>query len=185
MGRKAIFLDRDGVLNIPIFKNGRSFAPQNVEDFKIYEGVVDAIERLKKLDYLTIVVTNQPDVGAGLMKIETLHKMHLLLMRELELDDILVCTHTKFDNCACRKPKTGLFKQALLKYDIDFSKSFMIGDRCSDIESGLLVGCRTIFIDRGYTSEEKPVKQDYSCFGLEQAVKWVQIQESMEKRWVL
>ncbi len=148
--RKAVFLDRDGVIVRPEFRDGRSFAPRTLEEFALLPGVAPTLEALKKAGYLLIVVTNQPDVGRGKMQREVLDRMHQSLMASLPLDDIFVCAHAQDAGCGCRKPAPGLLLAAADKWQIDFQRSFMIGDRRSDIEAGEAVGCRTIFVDYNY-----------------------------------
>ena len=154
--RRAIFLDRDGVLVVPEMRDGRSFAPRRVEEFRFYPEAKSALERLKKVGYLLVVVTNQPDVGKGLISRSTLDQMHDLMRLTLPIDRIEVCFHTQSDECSCRKPKPGMLLDAARNCQIDLKRSFMVGDRASDIEAGIAAGCQTIFIDLDYVSELKP-----------------------------
>lgn len=172
-GNSAVFLDRDGVLTIPIFRNGRSYAAQALEDYALYDAAADAVSALKEAGFLTVVVTNQPDVGAGKIPIETLGSMHTELTSKTGVDLIVACTHTKADNCSCRKPKDGMLRSSAKTHNIDLSASFMVGDRKSDVEAGISAGCRTVFLDLGYTSEEKPTNMDYTCTNVSQAVQWI------------
>lgn len=162
MAQKAVFLDRDGVLVIPEFRDGRSFAPKTLESYAHYPEAAASVTRLKEAGYLVAVITNQPDVGKGDVSQDTLSLMHDRLMGELDIDDVFVCTHTREDKCDCRKPKSGLLEKAIEKYDIDTDISYMVGDRASDVTAGLSVGCKTIFIDLNYTSEESPCQQDFT-----------------------
>ena len=149
MKRKAVFLDRDGVLNKPIIREGRSFAPKTLEEFNLIEGATDAVNRLNEAGYLTIVVTNQKDVGTGDLDAIILDRMHKKLRSAMSLDAILVCTCV--DECWCYKPNPGMFREAEKKFNIDLRSSFMVGDRWRDIDAGYNIGCTTIFIDWGYT----------------------------------
>jgi transaldolase len=155
-GRRAVFLDRDGVIVIPEMRDGRSFAPHNLEDFRLYPEARLVLDRLKEAGYLLVVVTNQPDVGKGLISHPTLDQMHDLIRRSLPIDRIEVCTHTQSENCSCRKPKPGMLLAAARECQIDLENSYVIGDRASDVEAGLAAGCETIFIDLDYVSELKP-----------------------------
>jgi D-glycero-D-manno-heptose 1,7-bisphosphate phosphatase len=155
-GRRAVFLDRDGVLVIPDMRDGRSFAPRRLEDFRYYPETKTRLESLKQAGFLLIVVTNQPDVGKGLISPSTLEQMHNRILQELPVDRIEVCTHTQTDECACRKPKPGMLLSAARELQIDLESSFMVGDRASDVEAGIAAGCETIFIDLDYASELKP-----------------------------
>jgi len=150
LSAKAVFLDRDGVINRAVVHDGRPFPPLSLEDLVILPGVPEALRLLKERGFLLIVVTNQPDVGRGSQKQETVEKIHTYLLKQLPLDDIFVCWHGQDGECNCRKPKPGLLLQAANKYGIDFENSFMIGDRWKDIEAGQVVGCTTIFIEKNY-----------------------------------
>lgn len=145
---RAAFLDRDGVLNRAVVRDGRPYAPRTVEDFEILPEAPDAVGRLKAAGYLVIVATNQKDVGAGLMSRDTLDAMHARLAQVLSIDDIRVCTC--IDECPCYKPNPGMLLEAARDWDIDLSASVMIGDRWRDVGAGKNAGCRTIFIDRNY-----------------------------------
>ena len=167
--RKAIFLDRDGVINKTFIKNGLPFSPSSFDQLKILPGVKESILRLKKLNFLCLVVTNQPDVSRGKIEKKTVIEMNNYLKDEIKLDDFFVCYHDDHDNCKCRKPKPGLLLEASKKWNIDLKKSYMIGDRWKDIESGRCVGCKTIFIDYNY-KETKPKNPDFTTVSLFNAV---------------
>lgn len=172
-GNSAVFLDRDGVLTIPIFRNGRSYAARAMHDYALYDAAADAVAALKDAGFLTVVVTNQPDVGAGKISVETLDAMHTELTTRTGVDLIVACTHTKADDCSCRKPRDGMLRSSANARNIDLSASFMVGDRKSDVDAGIAAGCKTVFLDLGYTSEEKPTNMDYTCANINQAVQWI------------
>lgn len=151
--KQAIFLDRDGVINSTIIKEGKPFSPRKFEDFKLVDGVKDILERFKAREWLNIIVTNQPDIARGLMKKEELQKMHNLIRENLPVDDIFICPHDDADNCNCRKPKPGMLLEAAKKWDIDLNESFMIGDSWKDIEAGRNAGCTTLLIDSPYNKQ--------------------------------
>jgi D-glycero-D-manno-heptose 1,7-bisphosphate phosphatase len=155
MAERAVFLDRDGVLVIPEFRDGRSFAPVTLESYRFYPDAPEALSRLKAAGYKLIVVTNQPDVGKGLVPQLVADEMHERLRKALPVDLIKACFHTQLTNCACRKPKPGMLLDAARKLGIDLEKSYMVGDRASDVEAGEAAGCRTVFIDLGY-DERRP-----------------------------
>jgi len=144
MRKRAVFLDRDGVLNQPIIREERPVAPRSFQDFELIEGLAQILGELKTAGFLLVVVTNQPDRSRGLLKQEELDKMHALLRKELPLDDIRVCPHDDADNCDCRKPRPGLLLTAASEYDIDLKDSFFIGDTWKDAEAGRRAGCATI-----------------------------------------
>jgi D-glycero-D-manno-heptose 1,7-bisphosphate phosphatase len=157
---KVIFLDRDGVLNEPWIINKRPYPPSGVETTAIMVGIREILAMLSKWGYLIIIVTNQPDVGRGIQTKEEVEKINNFLYDNLPIDAMYTCYHTDEDECDCRKPKTGLFKQAKTNYpDIDITKSWMIGDRWRDVEAGKKAGCKTIFID--YEYDEKQPEDKY------------------------
>jgi D-glycero-D-manno-heptose 1,7-bisphosphate phosphatase len=155
-GRAAVFLDRDGVLVVPTFRDGRSFAPTELRTYCFYPEARESLERLKAEGFMLIVVTNQPDVASGLISREVIDIMHRRLSEELPVDAVLACFHAAGDNCPCRKPRPGMLLEAAEHYGISLGASFMVGDRASDIEAGIRAGCRSVFIDLGYTAEARP-----------------------------
>jgi D-glycero-D-manno-heptose 1,7-bisphosphate phosphatase len=150
-GRRAVFLDRDGVLVVPEFGDGRSYAPRRLADFRLYDDAGEALARLKAAGFALVVVTNQPDVGDGLAALSAVEEMHRILAAALPVDAIEACYHGHGDRCECRKPKPGMLLRAAERLGIDCRRSFMIGDRGSDVAAGQAVGCATILIDLGYT----------------------------------
>ena len=169
---KAIFLDRDGVINRGFVREGKSYAPLKIEDFKLLPYVKESIEKLINNGFLIIVVTNQPDISDGLLSQEVLDLMHNKLKEKLAVTDIFFCPHSKNENCECRKPKSGMIIAAAKKYKINFPKSFLVGDRASDIEAGRRVGCRLIFINRNY-QEPKPISQEKTVNNLRTATNYI------------
>ena len=165
----AVFLDRDGTLNKVYIKKGLPISPPTFNKLKIIEGVKKSINKLKKLNFMCIMITNQPDVARAKIKKKTVVKMNSFIKSKLKLDDIFVCYHDDKHKCKCRKPKPGLLIQASKKWKIDFSKSFMIGDRWKDISAGKKVGCKTIFINNNYKLD-KIVKADFTYNTLLKAV---------------
>jgi D-glycero-D-manno-heptose 1,7-bisphosphate phosphatase len=164
--RKAIFLDRDGVINKVLLNNGSPFSPRKLDEFELLPKVEEALAFFKEIGFLNIIVTNQPDVARGLMKIEDLDDMHALIKKSLPIDDIYVCPHDDSDNCSCRKPKPGMLLDAAKKWDIDLCRSFLIGDTWKDMEAGKAAGCKRILIDALYN---KGVSCDYRVRDLKEA----------------
>ena len=179
---KAVFLDRDGVVVVPIFRNGRSYAPTSMGDFAIYPDALSSLKRLKDAGYLLVVVTNQPDVGAGVISLEVLQDMHDTLRQALPVDDIKVCVHTAGDNCDCRKPKPGLLLEAAATAGIDLTRSVMVGDRASDTAAGAAAGCRTAFLDLSYEAELPPTDADFTGSSLAEITTWILSSEMTETR---
>lgn len=168
--QRAIFLDRDGVINKVIFRksNNKPESPRSFEEFELFEGTEDFLKRLKEEGFLTIIVTNQPDIARGLTSQKTLNKMHNFIKDNLSIDDIFVCPHDDDSSCQCRKPKPGMLLQAAKKWDIDLKNSFFIGDTWRDVETGENVGCTTILIDYPYNGK---IKSDFRVADLKCAGK--------------
>lgn len=173
MACRAVFLDRDGVLVIPEFRDGRSYAPTSLEKFAVYPDAAPSVRRLKQAGYKVVVVTNQPDVGAGRVARSVVEEMHARLESEMAPDAIKACYHTKEQDCDCRKPKPGMLLEAASEMNIDLGASVMVGDRASDIEAGARAGCLTAFIDLGYTSELPPENPDRKVESLAAATDWI------------
>jgi D-glycero-D-manno-heptose 1,7-bisphosphate phosphatase len=167
---KAVFLDRDGVLNRAFIKNGKPFPPYDFNNLEILEGVKDIIVDLKKSNWLVIVVTNQPDVARNITSKKDVEKINNYLKLILQFDEIYTCYHDNDDFCDCRKPKPGMLVTASRKNNIVLKNSYMVGDRWSDIEAGNKVGCKTIFIDYNY-KEKKPVNFNYRVKSINEAAK--------------
>ena len=177
--RKAVFLDRDGVINKIFIKDNLPSSPPTFELLEILPGVEESILRLKKLNFACLVVTNQPDVGRNLISKNTLEKMHNKLKKKIHIDEIYVCTHIKDQNCFCRKPNPGMILDAAKKYQIDLKKSFLIGDRASDIEAGQEANCRSIFLDKK-NYEKPPNKQEATFNNLTEATDYILEQDRLE-----
>ena len=159
---RAVFLDRDGVLNRPLVKDGLPYPPARPSEFELYPDVADGCARLKEAGFLLIVVTNQPDVGRGTQTREAVEAIHVKLRMALpSLDDVEICFHAggaHRDPCDCRKPKPGMLLRAATTHAIDLKRSFLIGDRWRDIDCAHAAGCRAVFIDHSYNEalKEKP-----------------------------
>ena len=151
MAACAVFLDRDGVLVETFVRDNRAYAATTLEDFQLLGNAAAEVRRLRDAGLAPIVVTNQPDVGRGVIAPEMLAAMHERLATALPVLDILVCTHDASAGCACRKPKPGMLEAAAAKWGLDLTQSFMVGDRASDVEAGRAAGCRTILIERSYS----------------------------------
>ena len=167
---RAVFLDRDGVINRAPVRDGLPYAPASVADLEILPGVPAALERLKAAGYALVVTTNQPDIARGTTTRETVDAIHARLRATLPLDEIRVCPHDDADQCACRKPRPGLLLKAPV-YAVD--RSIMIGDRWRDIEAGRAAGCRaTILVDHGY-AEPLTHEPDARVASLLEAADWI------------
>jgi D-glycero-D-manno-heptose 1,7-bisphosphate phosphatase len=170
MKRPHVFLDRDGVINRAVVRAGRPYPPDGLEDLQILDGVPEALLRLKEAGFRLVVVTNQPDVARGAQTRAAVEAIHAALRQALCLDEIRTCYHDDADACSCRKPRPGLLLEGAEQ--VDFPRSFMIGDRWRDIEAGARAGCRTVFLDYGY-AEKQPAAWDFRARNLPQAVDWI------------
>lgn len=157
VSRRAVFLDRDGVLNRPVVRDGLPFPPAHLAEFQLYPDVAEGCQQLKNAGFLLIVVTNQPDVGRGTQNRESVEAIHAKLRADLPaLDGIEVCFHagaTHGEPCDCRKPKPGMLLRAAATYDIDLKRSFLVGDRWRDVDCAHAAGCRAVLIDHGYREQ--------------------------------
>jgi D-glycero-D-manno-heptose 1,7-bisphosphate phosphatase len=169
---RAIFLDRDGVLTKPVVRDGRPFPPPSVAETRIFEDVGEALARLRAAGYCLAVVSNQPDVARGTQTRDAVEEINAFLAAQLPLDCFRTCYHDEHDNCQCRKPKPGLIYEAARLLGVDPTLGIVIGDRWRDIDAGRAAGCRTVWIDRGYT-ETKPVNFDFRAESLREAATWI------------
>ena len=156
---KAVFLDRDGVINQTVFRRGAQRAPQDLSEWAWMDGVHDTLRALSTRGYALIVCTNQPDVVRGWQSREQVDAFHALIERELPVARIYACFHDNSEACACRKPKPGMLLQAANELRVDLAGSWMIGDRSSDIEAGRAAGCRTVLM-RG-SAQAEPADADH------------------------
>jgi len=166
--RRAVFLDRDGVINRAIVRNGKPYPPASLEEMEILPGVADALNALRGAGYLLVVVTNQPDVTRGTQKREVVEAMHSYLMANLPVDEIKTCYGTSSETSDCYKPRPGMLLEAAKTHNINLARSFTVGDRWRDIGAGQAAGTFTIFIDYGY-QEERPQNPDATVASLADA----------------
>ena len=166
--RRAVFLDRDGVINRAEVRAGKSYPPATLGNLSVLPGVPEALIRLRQAGYLTLVVTNQPDVGKGSQRRDVVEAMHAKLTRELALDAIYVCYHVAEDRCICRKPAAGMLLEAAEHWAVDLAGSWMVGDRWRDVGAGRAAGTRTIWIDYGY-DEPRAESPDWVVHSLPEA----------------
>jgi D-glycero-D-manno-heptose 1,7-bisphosphate phosphatase len=168
--KRAVFLDRDGVINRALEKKSKPYPPTSLAEFEILPEVRAACDKLKAAGFLLVVATNQPDVGRGTLRQEVVEKIHAHMLAQLPIDRVEVCYHAGkgLSDCDCRKPKPGMLVHAAKLLKIDLAQSWMVGDRWRDVDCGHAAGCKTIFIDRGY-AEELRQKPDFSARNLGEA----------------
>lgn len=154
---KAIFLDRDGILNKAIVVNNKPKSPKNINELVLNKSLKKFLLEAKK-KFLLICVTNQPEVGRKKFSKIEIEKINNYIKDFFNLDDIFTCYHEKDNLCDCRKPNTGMLLKSQKKYSIDLKKSIVIGDRWKDITMGKKAGCKTIFVDYKYDEilKDKP-----------------------------
>lgn len=169
---RVVFLDRDGVINRAVVRDGKPYPPNSIEQTDILPDVFEALMLLKRSGMRLAVITNQPDVARGTQTRDIVESINVFLAKRLPIDRFEVCYHDQAENCDCRKPKPGLIHSAARALASDPKEGFVVGDRWRDIEAGRAAGCRTIWIDRGY-AEPSPSNYDYRAESLWEAAQWI------------
>lgn len=170
--RRAVFLDRDGVLNRACIRDGKPYPPRSLAEVELYPGVAGALLRLRQRGYVLVVVTNQPDVARGTLTLAEVEAVHAALRAALPLDEILVCPHDDKACCTCRKPGPGMLLEAAARWEVDLKSSYMVGDRWRDVEAGRRAGCTTVFVQYGY-QERQPEAPDAVVATPVAALEWI------------
>ena len=168
--RKVAFFDRDGVLNELVKRDGGLYSPQSIDQFKIYDNTREIIDRLKKKGFLSIVVSNQPDIARGKLEMKELDKMTKQLFSKLKIDDAFYCFHDDHDDCCCRKPLPGLIIKAKNKWKINLEESFMIGDTWKDGNAANEAKVNFFLLNKNYNLESRRFKR---ISGLEDLFKFI------------
>jgi D-glycero-D-manno-heptose 1,7-bisphosphate phosphatase len=153
--KPGVFLDRDGVINRAVVRDGKPYPPASLAELELTPGALEALTALQRAGFRLIVVTNQPDVARGTMRRETVDEIHAYLLQTLPLDDIRVCWDARETGSRCYKPAPGMLLDAAAEHGIDLARSFMVGDRWRDVGAGKAAGTFTIFIECGY---QEPLK---------------------------
>jgi D-glycero-D-manno-heptose 1,7-bisphosphate phosphatase len=172
VNRRAVFLDRDGVINRAIMRDGKPASPRTLEEFEFVPDVFASVERLRAAGFYLAVVTNQPELTRGVASWAVVADMCALVEERLGIGDIRVCPHEDRDGCRCRKPKPGMLLDAARDANLDLARSFMVGDRWRDIGAGRAAGCRTVLIDYHY-GEPDYIQPDFAASSLTAAVDWI------------
>jgi D-glycero-D-manno-heptose 1,7-bisphosphate phosphatase len=170
--RCAVFLDRDGVLNRVFVRGAVTHPPSGVEDFELLPGAADAVRRLAASEFALVVVTNQPDVARGTQTREGVEAIHRRLRAELPMLEVLACFHDTSDDCACRKPKPGMLLEAAERWRLDLQRSFLVGDRWSDVRAGQAAGCRSLLVETPYSGRTR-CQPDHCVRDLSEAAEWI------------
>ena len=180
--RRAVFLDRDGVINERM-PEGRYVTCW--EEFKLLPGAAEAIRKLNDLGFLVVIVTNQRGIAKGLYTEEDLEEIHERMKREIErisggrIDAIYYCPHERDENCPCRKPKPGMVLRAAEEMGIDLASSYLIGDSPTDIECGRAAGVGFNILISGEGDES--CGADLVAKSLAEAVRFIEARESRLK----
>jgi D-glycero-D-manno-heptose 1,7-bisphosphate phosphatase len=177
---RAVFVDRDGVLNRATLRDGRPYPPAALEALEILPGVAGAVRQLCDAGFLVIGATNQPDVARGTQRREVVEAMNAQLMAAMPITAIMVC-YEDGDDCPRRKPNPGLLLDAAATYGINLRASFMVGDRWRDVEAGRRAGCQTVFLDLGYAERRPAPPADHTAADLPAAVAWILSQTTKEE----
>ena len=148
--RRAVFVDRDGVLVQAVQHGDWVHGPLALEEFRLFANIGEPIRKLRDAGFLIVLATNQPAIARGQLSWPTLEEMHRLLQEAVPLDAIKVCPHTDRDQCDCRKPKPGLLLDAAEELHIDLPTSFFIGDTDRDVEAAKAAGVTPVLIDAPY-----------------------------------
>jgi len=153
MLNRAVFLDRDGVINPVVFRNGKPASPRSLDEFQLESDIVAPLERLSASGLRLFVVTNQPDMARGLLAPQTLAQINQQVIARLPIEAIEICPHDDRDDCQCRKPRPGMLTTLAARSGVELSNSFMIGDSRRDVEAARAAGCVAILLDRFYNRD--------------------------------
>jgi D-sedoheptulose 7-phosphate isomerase len=178
---RAVFLDRDGVLNRAILRDGLPYPPRSLQELQIIPDAHRVLTRLKEKGFLLLVVSNQPDVSRGNLDRSAVEAINSQLRSKLPLDDFFICYHDDREVCDCRKPRPGLFTRAASHYGVSLRQSYAVGDRWRDIDAGRNAGCRTVLIDCHYPEPPPKRPPQASVSSLPEAVEWI-LHDSEEAR---
>ena len=170
--RRAVFLDRDGLMNRAVLRQGKPYPPARFSDLRLLPGVREACGKLREAGFALILITNQPDIARGLVTVQEVSEMNRRLQVYLQLDGVGLCPHDDSARCSCRKPRPGLLLEAARVWDIDLEPSYMVGNSWRDIEAGHGAGCRTVFIDWG-RAEQRPDGPFVRVRSLREASQWI------------
>jgi D-glycero-D-manno-heptose 1,7-bisphosphate phosphatase len=162
--KTAIFIERDGVLNLARVERQHQVPPRTLNEFQVNEQAIPVFEQLKSAGFLLIATTNQPGLSLDTLSRRELDRMHDQLKRRFPLDDILVCPHAQADDCPCRKPAPGLFTEAAFKWHVDLDRSFVISDKWQDATAARSVGCTSMLIRSPWLG---PGHHDFVLSGLD------------------
>lgn len=177
--RPAVFLDRDGVLNNSVVRGGKPYPPQTLDELEVMPGAAQAVSQLKAAGFVTVIVTNQPDVAKGKQTRELVDAINHRVMSETGVDYLYVCWCVEGDDCDCYKPKPGMLIDAARDHGLDLAQSYMVGDRWRDVGAGQNAGCKTLFIEWGY-DEKLSFQPDIVVDDVAEAAQYIMTQISTQ-----
>lgn len=151
--RRAVFFDRDGVLNTAPLRAGKPASPRIPAELVIERDAPAAADLLRAQGFLLFAVTNQPDIARGYLGAADLDAMMRAVADSVKLDDYRVCTHDDGDGCGCRKPRPGMITELAASWDVDLPGSFVVGDTGRDVGAGRAAGCTTVLLRRTYNGD--------------------------------
>lgn len=173
MSVPAVFLDRDGVLNDSIVRDGVPHPPANLDEVRHCPGVFDACDAFHGAGLVLVMVTNQPDIARGKTSRAAVDALNAAVCEPLGITHVRVCPHDDDDGCGCRKPKPGLLLGAAAELGLDLSASVMVGDRWRDIDAGAAAGTATVHVRRSGYDEREPRSPDLVVQELLDAVPFI------------
>ena len=151
--KSAVFIERDGILNLVRIENGHPVPPLRRSDFRLNLEAIQPIRQLRLAGFKLIVTTNQPWLSHGCLSRYELERMHEQLRQAFPIDDILVCPHEEMDECPCRKPLPGMFIEAAAMWHLDISRSFVLSDKWQDAEAARRIGCISVLVRSPWTGK--------------------------------
>ena len=176
--RRAVFLDRDGVLTAAIVRAGRAYAPLSLDEYGIAHEAGPAVDRLRAAGLVCLVFTNQPEIARGLLAPDTLEEMHRRLRAVTAVDGVYVCPHDPQEGCRCHKPQPGMLHDAAAQWGIALEESYVVGDRWRDIGAGRAAGCYSVLLDRPYSACDEASVPDARVGTLRDAVDLILAREA-------
>ena len=166
----AVFLDRDGVINPIVMRDGKPGSPRSMDEFRLEPGARAPLQDLRNAGFRLFVITNQPDIARGWLSLQTLELMNQQVIAHLPVEAIAVCPHDDSDDCRCRKPRPGMLEQFAAAGQIELSRSFMVGDTWRDVQAARAAGCIAIILDRNYNRGDEA---DYRVASLSEAAQLI------------
>ena len=161
---RAVFWDRDGIINQIEVKEGKSLSPRKFSDFKVFSFIKDLLIEVKSLGFINIIFTNQPDISRLLMDPKELQLMHDFLENNYQIAKIYCCPHSNEDNCKCRKPLPGMLISAIKDFCLNREKCYVIGDRINDVIAGDLANIKNLYLLEKSYSYNGSVKKELPDF---------------------